>query len=160
MSDKSDSKTTMPEVKFGVDMSTGTPAIVVESVKGTGLKRPVAHTRMEEIIEKIGSHVASFLDEALLGASQLRGLIDEYDESERALALFIVEHSAWSYAKGEGLPIFLFHPEHIPKELIVRPESENASEAYQKASGKSGWTKIKQGGKTTLVRNKKRKKRD
>ena len=47
MSDKSDSKTTMPEVKFGVDMSTGTPAIVVESVKGTDLKRPVAEPQLE-----------------------------------------------------------------------------------------------------------------
>jgi len=153
MSEKSDSKTEMPEIKFGVDTSTGTPSIVVESVKGTALKKPVAHARMDEIINTIGSHVASMLDEALLGASQLRGLIDEYEESERTLAAFIVEHSAWSFAKQEGIPVFLFHPEHIPNELIVRPDSDSASEGYQKASGKSGWTKVKRGGKITLVRN-------
>ena len=143
----------MPEIKFGVDMSTGTPSIVVESVKGTALRKPVAHARMDEIISIIGSHVASMLEEALLHASQLRGLIDEYEESERFLAAFIVEHSAWSFAKKEGFPVFLFHPEHIPDELIVRPDSYSASEGYQKASGKAGWTKVKRGGKNTLVRN-------
>jgi len=145
----------MPEIKFGVDTSSGTPAIVVESVKGIALKERVSHERLNEIVKQTGEAITQMLEEALRGAATIRGMIDKLSESEQQVANFIVEHSAWNFASSEQIPIFLFHPSMVPEELVILPDAENASEAYQKASGKSGWIKVKRGGKTTLVRKKK-----
>jgi len=150
--------TTMTEVNFSVvSVEDGNPIVNVVGVGGKELSSPIATTRFHELVKAIGDTVAEVLTTSLEGSAIIEGILSSFNEDEKVLANYIVEHAAWQFAVKSGLPIFLFHPASLPNEMTILPDSENLSQAYQTAAGKKGYRKVKKAGKKVFVPKKNKK---
>lgn len=145
MSDDIQEDVPMSEIKFGVDTSTGTPQIIVESVRNVGLKQPVTHERFNELIGDVSPSVTLMLEIMTKNSAELKAKLDQYSESERMLATYLVEHTAWQFAVNMGVPLFMFNPRHLPDEITIDHEAQTTTEAFSKKKG--GFTSVRKGGK-------------
>lgn len=150
--------TTMTEVNFDVvSVENGSPIVKVVAVGGRELGKPIETARFQTIVQEIGNTVAEVLSTALEGSAAIEGSLSSFDEDEKILANYVIEHATWQFAVRAGLPIFLFHPATLPEEMLIDHESENTTQAYQRGAGKKGFRKVKKAGKKVFVPTKTKK---
>mgnify|MGYP001397841306 CR=1 FL=1 len=132
-------------IKFGLDTSGSTPAIVVEGVRNIGLKQPVTQERFNELIETMGSEMASTLSTVEIACKKLRDLMSKMSDDEKLIATYLIEHTTWQYAVKSDTPLFMFNPRHLPDEVVVDNKSKTVEGAFTKKKG--GFTSVRKGGK-------------